>query len=144
MNKAAAQIAKKCAAEATAKDKANLKFVAGVLGAGGAMLSKPSDPSDPAGRGTTWKDLVAAYALQVKGLVDGGVDLLLISSNDTLNIKAAIYAIEEYFDGADKEKLPLIVSVSVDGTTTESGQSLDAFCLSVAHAKPLAVGVEGK
>jgi len=136
-SKAAAQLAKGAAAEVTRREAGKPRLVAGVLGPTGTPLSSP-------GAGATWDEVVAAYTEQVRGLVDGGVDLLAIEMvSDTLNAKAAIYAIDEYFSQAGKDRLPLLIGVSVADGRTQSGQTVEAFLVSVRHAKPLTVGVSG-
>jgi len=115
-----------------------------VLGPSTHSLSTSSDKEDPSARSITWTELVAGYIATLKGLVDGGVDLLAIEgATDTLNCKAAIFAVGEYFESSGKARLPLIISAAVDGDgKTLSGQSAGAFLISVSHAKPLAVGLK--
>lgn len=118
-------------------------FVAGSIGPTTRTASLSPDVNNPGFRAVTFDDLKTAYAEQVRGLIDGGVDLLLPETNiDTLNLKACIFAIEDVF----KEKnlrLPVILSVTITDQSgrTLSGQTLEAFWYSVQHARPLAVGI---
>jgi methylmalonyl-CoA mutase cobalamin-binding domain/chain len=99
LNVAAARLAKEVAEEYTAKNPAKPRFVAGAIGPLSKTLSLSPDVNDPGFRATTWDEVVAAYSEQIRGLVDGGVDVLLVETIfDTLNCKAAIYAIAEYFN----------------------------------------------
>jgi 5-methyltetrahydrofolate--homocysteine methyltransferase len=126
----------------------NPKFIAGAIGPLNKTLSLSPDVNNPGFRAVTFDEVVAAYYEQVKGLVDGGVDFLLIETIfDTLNAKAAIFAIKKYFrdnpPSEGREALP----VSISGTITDasgrtlSGQTLEAFYTSVMHAKPLSIGL---
>lgn len=122
----------------------NPKFIAGAIGPLNKTLSLSPDVNNPGFRAVTFDEVVEAYYEQVKGLVEGGVDLLLIETIfDTLNAKAAIFAIKKYFRDTKKESLP----VSISGTITDasgrtlSGQTLEAFYTSVMHAKPLSIGL---
>eukprot|EP00418_Pyrodinium_bahamense_P100282 CAMPEP_0179032734 /NCGR_PEP_ID=MMETSP0796-20121207/11738_1 /TAXON_ID=73915 /ORGANISM="Pyrodinium bahamense, Strain pbaha01" /LENGTH=1995 /DNA_ID=CAMNT_0020728965 /DNA_START=22 /DNA_END=6009 /DNA_ORIENTATION=- len=135
MNKAAAQLAKKAAAEVTKQEPKKPRFVAGVLGPTPSMMSLTP--------GLAWSEMVEAYDEQVKGLVDGGVDMLVLEGvTDSLNAKAAIFAIEEYFEKAKRRRAPLMVSAQItDSGRTLSGQSAEAFCISIKHAKPLVLGI---
>jgi len=145
LNKAAARNAKMAAAEATAQERSKPRFVAGVIGPTIHSLSTSPDVEDTSFRSVTWTELVAAYIVQIRGLSDGGVDLLAIEAvTDTLNAKAAIYAVDEYYESTGKERPPLLISVVVNDGRTCSGQSLEAFAVSVGHGKPLALGISGK
>jgi 5-methyltetrahydrofolate--homocysteine methyltransferase len=122
----------------------NQKFVAGALGPMNKTLSLSPDVSNPGFRALTFDDAVAAYYEQVKGLVEGGVDLLLIETIfDTLNAKAAIFAIKKYFRDRKQEELPIMLSGTITDASgrTLSGQTLEAFYTSVMHAKPLSIGL---
>lgn len=144
VSRAAAKIAKEAAADVAAKDR-RPRLVAGVLGPTTATLSSgPRGEGDASLRTATWDEVVESYREQVRGLVEGGVDLLaVLSIRDTLNAKAAICAVSEFFERSGRERLPLILSAEVDEEgRLPSGQSLAAFLVSVRHAKPLAVGVE--
>jgi 5-methyltetrahydrofolate--homocysteine methyltransferase len=144
LNIAAAQCARNAADEYIAKDKSKPRFVAGAIGPLNKTLSLSPDVNNPGFRSVTFDEVVAAYYEQVKGLVDGGVDLLLIETIfDTLNAKAAIYAIKKYFREENKTPLPVMISGTITDASgrTLSGQTLEAFYTSVAHAKPLSVGL---
>ena len=107
-------------------------------------LSLSPDVNNPGYRALTFDEAVEAYYEQVKGLVDGGVDLLLIETIfDTLNAKAAIFAIKKYFRDVKKERLPIMISGTITDASgrTLSGQTLEAFYNSVIHAKPLSIGL---
>jgi 5-methyltetrahydrofolate--homocysteine methyltransferase len=143
MNRASAAIAREAADAATAKDPAKPRFVAGSLGPTSKTLSLSPDVNDPGARNVTWDALVAAYHEAARGLVAGGADILLIETIfDTLNGKAAIFAVESLF-----EELGFRVPLMVSGTITDqsgrtlSGQTVGAFWNSVRHARPFAVGL---
>jgi 5-methyltetrahydrofolate--homocysteine methyltransferase len=142
-NVAAAKIAKRAAAEWTARTPDKPRFVAGAIGPTTKSLSISPDVNDPSFRDVTFDALREAYAEQVRGLVEGGVDVLLIETIfDTLNAKAAIVAVFEVFEEKDVE-LPVMISVTITDKSgrTLSGQTIEAFWTSVAHAKPLSVGI---
>jgi 5-methyltetrahydrofolate--homocysteine methyltransferase len=139
LNVAAAQ----CARQAIAKA-GKQAWVAGAIGPLNKTLSLSPDVNNPGYRAVTFDEVVTAYYEQVKGLVDGGVDLLLIETIfDTLNAKAAIYAIKKYFRDTNKPSLPISISGTITDASgrTLSGQTLEAFYNSVAHAKPLSIGL---
>ena len=117
-------------------------FVAGAMGPTTRSASISRDANDPAARGVTYVQLVAAYKQQALGLIAGGVDTLLVETIfDTLNAKAALFAIEEAFDEIGR-RLPIQISVTIfDSGRTLNAQTLQAFWLSVAHANPLSVGI---
>jgi len=120
------------------------RFVAGAIGPMNKTLSLSPDVNNPGYRALTFDEAVEAYYEQVKGLVDGGVDLLLIETIfDTLNAKAAIFAIKKYFRDVKKESLPIMISGTITDASgrTLSGQTLEAFYNSVAHARPLSIGL---
>jgi len=120
------------------------KFVAGAIGPMNKTLSLSPDVNNPGYRALTFDEAVEAYYEQVKGLVDGGVDLLLIETIfDTLNAKAAIFAIKKYFRYMKQKELPIMISGTITDASgrTLSGQTLEAFYASVRHAKPLSVGL---
>jgi 5-methyltetrahydrofolate--homocysteine methyltransferase len=107
-------------------------------------LSLSPDVNNPGFRSVTFDEVVDAYHEQVRGLVDGGVDVLLIETIfDTLNAKGAIYAIKKYFRETGKPELPVMISGTITDASgrTLSGQTLEAFYTSVSHAKPLSVGL---
>ena len=120
------------------------KFVAGAIGPMNKTLSLSPDVNDPGFRALTFDEAVEAYYEQVKGLAEGGVDLLLIETIfDTLNAKAAIFAIKKYFRDTKQESLPVMISGTITDASgrTLSGQTLEAFYTSVMHAKPLSIGL---
>jgi 5-methyltetrahydrofolate--homocysteine methyltransferase len=143
LNVQAAKLAKQATTEWTARTPDKPRFVAGAIGPTNRTLSLSPDVNNPAFRTLTFDRLREAYAEQVRGLIDGGVDLLLIETIfDTLNAKAAIVAVQDAFD-AKGVRLPLMISVTITDRSgrTLSGQTVDAFWVSIAHAAPLIVGV---
>ena len=119
------------------------RFVAGALGPTPKTASISPDVNDPAARNVTFEQLRAAYYEQVEALVEGGADVLLVETIfDTLNAKAALFAIDEFFE-ASGERLPVIVSGTVTDASGRilSGQTVTAFWASVRHIQPLAVGL---
>ncbi len=143
LNLEAAKLARAAADEATARTPDRPRFVAGSIGPTNRTLSISPDVNDPAFRAITFDDLAAAYADQVSGLIDGGVDLLIVETIfDTLNAKAAIVAIEDVQAGKGV-RLPLMLSVTITDRSgrTLSGQTLDAFYISVEHARPWSIGI---
>jgi 5-methyltetrahydrofolate--homocysteine methyltransferase len=141
MNVAAARIAREAADKFSTPD--HPRFVAGALGPTPRTASISPDVNDPGARNVDFEQLRAAYYEQVEGLVEGGADLLLVETIfDTLNAKAALFAIDEYFE-ASGERLPLIISGTVTDASGRilSGQTVTAFWYSVRHAQPLAVGL---
>jgi len=119
-------------------------WIAGAIGPLNKTLSLSPDVNNPGFRAVNFDEVLEAYYEQVKGLVDGGVDLLLIETIfDTLNAKAAIFAIKKYFRDTNKESLPVMISGTITDASgrTLSGQTLEAFYTSIAHAKPLSVGL---
>lgn len=120
------------------------KYIAGSIGPLNKTLSLSPDVNNPGYRAVTFDEVVAAYTEQIRGLVDGGVDVLLVETIfDTLNAKAAIFAIKEYFRKIGQPELPIMISGTITDASgrTLSGQTLEAFYTSVAHAKPLSVGL---
>jgi len=141
MNLASARLAREAADKFSTPDKP--RFVAGALGPTPRTASISPDVNDPAARNVDFEQLRAAYYEQVEALVQGGVDLLLIETIfDTLNAKAALFAIDEYFENSG-ERLPLVISGTVTDASGRilSGQTVTAFWYSVRHARPLAVGL---
>jgi 5-methyltetrahydrofolate--homocysteine methyltransferase len=146
LNVAAAKCARKAIEEfgETTKTTNNCKFIAGAIGPLNKTLSLSPDVNNPGFRTVTFDEVADAYYEQIRGLVDGGVDLLLIETIfDTLNAKAAIYAIKKYFRDNNKEELPIMISGTITDASgrTLSGQTLEAFYISVSHANPLSVGL---
>ena len=143
LNLTAAQLAKDVAREWQAKDPSRPRFVAGVLGPTSKTASISPDVNDPGFRAVTFDELVTAYAEALEGLLEGGVDLVLVETIfDTLNAKAALFAIESAFEALGM-RLPVIVSGTITDASgrTLSGQTTEAFYNSVRHARPLAVGL---
>jgi 5-methyltetrahydrofolate--homocysteine methyltransferase len=141
MNVAAARIARQAADAAATPDRP--RFVAGALGPTPRTASISPDVNDPAARNTSFDELRAAYHEQASGLLEGGVDLFLVETIfDTLNAKAAIFALEELMESSG-ERLPVIISGTVTDASGRilSGQTVPAFWHSVRHARPLAVGL---
>ena len=119
-------------------------WVAGAIGPLNKTLSLSPDVNNPGYRAVTFDEVAAAYTEQIKGLVDGGVDLLLIETIfDTLNAKAAIYAAKKFFRDNKLKELPIMISGTITDASgrTLSGQTLEAFYTSIRHAKPLSVGL---
>jgi methionine synthase I (cobalamin-dependent) len=143
MNLAAARLAREAADAQTKKTPDRPRWVAGALGPTNRTASISPDVNNPGFRAITFDELVAGYGEQVRGLIDGGVDLLLIETVfDTLNAKAAGYAALQAFDDAGVE-LPLIISGTITDRSgrTLSGQTPEAFYFSIRHLKPFAVGL---
>ncbi len=141
MNLASARLARQAADRFSTADKP--RFVAGALGPTPRTASISPDVNDPAARNVDFEQLRAAYYEQTEALVVGGADLLLVETIfDTLNAKAALFAIDEYFEKSG-ERLPLIISGTVTDASGRilSGQTVTAFWYSVRHARPLAVGL---
>jgi 5-methyltetrahydrofolate--homocysteine methyltransferase len=143
LNLEAARLARRVADEYTARDPSKPRFVVGDLGPLPKTLSLSPDVNDPAFRSVTFDQVRDAYAVQVRGLVEGGSDLLIIETIfDTLNAKAAIVAIEDVFAELGR-RVPVMISVTFADKSGRnlSGQTLDAFWTSVRHANPICVGV---
>ncbi len=151
LNVAAARCARNAIIEFTESQKASPveggwrgPWVAGAIGPLNKTLSLSPDVNNPGYRAVTFDEVVAAYYDQVKGLVDGGVDLLLIETIfDTLNAKAAIFAIKKYFRDTKKVSLPIMISGTITDASgrTLSGQTVEAFYTSIMHAKPISIGL---
>ncbi len=140
---AGAQIARRAADQFSAAHAGRRCFVAGSMGPTSRTASVSQDVANPAARGVTFDQLRAAYATQAQALVEGGVDLLLLETVfDTLNVKAGLFAIEEYFAASGK-RVPVIVSVTIVDRSgrTLSGQTVEAFWTSVSHMPLLSVGM---
>jgi 5-methyltetrahydrofolate--homocysteine methyltransferase len=143
LNVEGARLAKAAASEWTKKTPDQPRFAAGSMGPMNRTLSISPDVNDPAFRGMTFDQARAAYEEQVRGLIDGGVDVLLLETIfDTLNSKAGIVAIENVFEEKGI-RLPVLISVTITDKSgrTLSGQTLDAFYVSIRHAKPFSVGI---
>jgi len=142
LNKAGARVARECcdAIEATTPDKP--RFVIGVLGPTSRTASISPDVNDPGFRNTSFDELRATYREAIDGLIDGGADTLMVETIfDTLNAKAALFAIEEVFD-ARGGRLPIMISGTITDASgrTLSGQTAEAFYASVSHGQPLSIG----
>ncbi|MEY2917888.1 MAG: hypothetical protein RIS73_1602 [Bacteroidota bacterium] len=133
----------KCAREAV-KRSGKVAWVAGAIGPLNKTLSLSPDVNNPGFRAVTFDEVAAAYTDQIKALVEGAVDVLLIETIfDTLNAKAAIYAAKNFFRKNNLPELPIMISGTITDASgrTLSGQTLEAFYTSVAHANPLSVGL---
>ena len=142
LNYESAKIAREVADEFEAQDPSRSRFVAGSIGPTNRTASMSPDVNDPGYRAVTFDDLLVAYKQQVKALIDGGCDVLLVETIfDTLNAKAALYAIEEV-----KDELGIDIPIMVSGTITDasgrtlSGQTVEAFLISISHIPLLSVG----
>jgi len=143
INVAAATLAREAADQATHDWPEKPRFVAGALGPTNRTLSLSPDVNDPGFRAITFDELRLAYYDQARGLIDGGVDILLIETIfDTLNAKAAIFAIDQLFEERDI-RLPIMISGTITDASgrTLSGQTVEAFWISVAHARPFCIGL---
>jgi 5-methyltetrahydrofolate--homocysteine methyltransferase len=144
LNVAAAKCARNAADAYTAINPDRPRFVAGAIGPLNKTLSLSPDVNNPGFRAVTFDEVAAAYTEQIKGLVDGGVDIILIETIfDTLNAKAAIYATKNYFRATAIPELPMMISGTITDASgrTLSGQTLEAFYVSIMHANPLSVGL---
>lgn len=143
LNFESARIARQAADEVTAKNPLMPRFVAGSIGPTNRTLSISPNVEDPGFRNVTFDELVEAYYTQIEGLVDGGSDILLVETIfDTLNAKAAVYAVDLYQEKTGN-KLPLFISgtiVDMSGRTL-SGQTTEAFYVSLRHSKPFCIGL---
>jgi 5-methyltetrahydrofolate--homocysteine methyltransferase len=142
LNQKAAEIARRAAASATERTPGRPRFVAGSIGPTTKSLSLSGKVEDPGFRAVTFDQMVQAYSEQIHGLVTGGVDLLLVETVfDTLNLKACLFAIEEYFE-ANEVRLPVMISVTIfPGGRTLSSQTIEAFWKSINHFDMLSVGI---
>ncbi|NQD38576.1 methionine synthase [Permianibacter sp. IMCC34836] len=143
LNVAAARVAREAADHYTAKDPTKPRFVAGVLGPTSRTASISPDVNDPAARNVSFDQLVETYLESLDGLVRGGSDVILIETIfDTLNAKAAVFAVQAYFD-REGFSLPVMISGTITDASgrTLSGQTTEAFYNSLAHAKPISIGL---
>ncbi|HEU0219182.1 MAG TPA: methionine synthase [Gallionella sp.] len=141
LNVAGAKLARGLCDEFGTRDKP--RFVAGVLGPTGRTASISPDVNDPGARNVTFDELVESYAEATRGLLDGGADLLMVETIfDTLNAKAALFAIERHFE-QHKVRVPIMISGTITDASgrTLSGQTTEAFWNSLSHAKPLSIGL---
>ncbi|MFA5983826.1 MAG: methionine synthase [Methylococcaceae bacterium] len=142
INLESARLAKRVAEEISLKTPDKPRFVAGVLGPTNRTASMSPDVNDPGFRNISFDELVAAYIESVKGLIDGGADLILIETIfDTLNAKAAIFAVEQHFEDIGF-KLPVMISGTITDASgrTLSGQTVAAFWNSLNHVEPISFG----
>ncbi|MCU0367668.1 MAG: homocysteine S-methyltransferase family protein [Cyclobacteriaceae bacterium] len=143
LNFQSAKIAKEVAVEVTKTTPDKPRFVAGAIGPTNRTASLSPDVNNPGYRAVTFDDLRIAYKEQVKGLLDGGADLLLVETVfDTLNAKAALFAIQEYFEETGV-KVPVMVSGTITDASgrTLSGQTTEAFLVSLSHVPLLSIGL---
>ena len=144
LNVAGARVARKAVEAVAAKDPARTGFVAGAMGPTNRTASISTDVNNPAIKGITFDELVAAYGEQVRGLMDGGADLLLVETIfDSLNAKAALFAIERCFTEQGR-RIPIMASVTFiqkGHHRTMNGQTLDAFLIAMSHVPLLSVGI---
>ncbi len=143
LNVASAQCARRAAAAAEARTPGRKCFVAGAIGPLNRTLSMSPDVNRPDFRAVTWSQVTSAYEEQVRALLEGGVDVLLVETIfDTLNSKAALFAIEGVFEELGR-RVPVLVSVTITDASgrTLSGQTITAFYDSIRHAKPFSVGI---
>jgi 5-methyltetrahydrofolate--homocysteine methyltransferase len=141
LNVAAATVAREAADKYSSDDKP--RFVAGVLGPNQKTSSVSVDVNDPGARAITFDELVTDYSVALRGLIDGGIDIVLIETVfDTLNAKAAVFAVEKVFK-EDGIRLPLMISGTITDASgrTLSGQTTEAFYNSLRHAAPLTIGL---
>ncbi len=143
INFQAARLAKEVAEEFTKKEPHKPRFVAGSMGPTTKLASMSPDVNNPGYRAITFDQLVVAFKEQAKGLLDGGVDMLLLETiTDTLNAKAALFAIEELFEETGKQ-VPILVSGTITDASGRilSGQTTEAFLISVSHVPLLSIGL---
>ncbi len=143
LNAEGAKLARNVADLFESRDPTRPRYVAGVLGPTNRTASLSPDVNDPAARNVTYAELVTAYSEAVRGLLDGGADILLVETIfDTLNAKAALFAIEQVF-ASTHERVPVMISGTITDASgrTLSGQVTEAFWVSVMHARPLSIGL---
>jgi 5-methyltetrahydrofolate--homocysteine methyltransferase len=143
LNVAGAQLARALCDEFTARDPSRPRFVAGGLGPTSRTASISPDVNDPGYRNTSFDELVATYSEAVRGLCEGGVDLILVETVfDTLNAKAALFAVEQYFEQVGR-RWPVMISGTITDASgrTLSGQTAEAFWNSLNHVRPLSFGL---
>src|ERR1700722_15355004 len=143
LNRKSAEIAKQACLEVMSEQPGRVCFVAGAIGPTNRTCSLSPNVNDPGYRATSFDQLVDNYYEQIRGLVAGGADILLAETTfDTLNLKAAIFAIEKFHD-EHPVRLPVMLSVTITDASgrTLSGQTVEAFWNSIRHARPLSVGI---
>jgi 5-methyltetrahydrofolate--homocysteine methyltransferase len=144
MNRAAVKVARAAIDEYKSTHTGAQKFVAGAIGPMNKTLSLSPDVNNPGYRAITFDEVAEAYYEQIKALDESGADILLVETIfDTLNAKAAVYAIEQYYNDTQKEKLPVMISGTITDASgrTLSGQTLEAFYVSMMHANPISIGL---
>merc|ERR1719506_2090501 len=144
LNFEAAKLAKAACARVTKAEMHTPRFTCGAIGPTSKTLSVSPSVEDPSFRAATFDQLKDAYKEQVKGLMDGGCDIILIETIfDSMNSKAAAYAFREYFEEEKKDPVPLMISVTITDNSGRnlSGQMVEAFYTSIEHAKPFSVGI---
>ncbi|MBP9706818.1 MAG: methionine synthase [Oligoflexales bacterium] len=144
INKSAASIAQSAKNKFKAKNPDHPCFVAGAIGPTNKTASMSSDVNAPGARQVVFDELVAAYDEQLRGLIAGGIDLVLVETSfDTLNLKAAIFAIKTYFEKNPEKEVPLSLSVTITDASgrTLSGQTIEACWYAIRHAQPFSVGI---
>ncbi|MDQ6612782.1 MAG: homocysteine S-methyltransferase family protein, partial [Gemmatimonadota bacterium] len=143
LNFAGAALARSVCDEFENRDPSRPRFVAGVLGPTSRTASISPSVDDPGARNVSFDTLVAAYDTAIRGLLDGGADMLMVETIfDTLNAKAALFAINQYF-AQGHDRVPIMISGTITDASgrTLSGQTAEAFWTSVAHANPLSIGL---
>ena len=144
LNRASVKVARAAVDAYKAEHPGAQKFVAGAIGPMNKTLSLSPDVNNPGFRAITFDEVAAAYYEQIKALDESGADILLVETIfDTLNAKAAVYAIEQYYNDTQKEKLPVMISGTITDASgrTLSGQTLEAFYVSMMHASPVSIGL---
>lgn len=145
LNRAAVTCAKNAISKAQADPtQTGVKFIAGAIGPLSKTLSISRDVNDPGARDVTFDQVREAYAEQIRGLLDGGVDLLLVETIfDTLNAKVALFAIQEHFENHPEQQVPIMVSGTITDLSgrTLIGQTVEAFYVSVSHAPIISIGL---
>ena len=143
LNLAAAKLAREACDEITAQNPEKPRFAVGVLGPTNRTASLSPDVNNPGFRNISFDELVSSYTESISGLVDGGVDIIMVETIfDTLNCKAALFALESYFD-QHQRKLPVMISGTITDASgrTLSGQTPTAFWHSVRHVNPISIGL---
>jgi 5-methyltetrahydrofolate--homocysteine methyltransferase len=143
INVASARLAREAADAATARTPEKPRFVAGVLGPTNRTASISPDVNDPGFRNVSYDKLVEAYTESTSALIEGGVDIILIETIfDTLNAKAAVFAVDQYFSDTGK-RLPIMISGTITDASgrTLTGQVTEAFMNSLRHAEPVSIGL---
>jgi len=147
LNKQAALVCRAAAVNVTKREPHKPRLVAGAIGPTNKTLSMSPDVEDPSFRAVTWQEVVKAYKEQIRGLYDGGVDIFMVETVfDTLNAKAACWALDEFFEDdlkGEVKRPPLIISGTITDKSgrTFSGQTIEAFYTSMQHTKPFCIGL---